>query len=540
MKILQTLPRPTVLPVVLNVIVSFYVMAAFNATYWERVAEIFSTDLVHRIVFGGVFWAFTLFVISTLGFRWLQKPVLIFIVMLCSVTSYYQDQLGATIDREMIQNVVQTTFAEAHHLITAGFVLHVFLLGVLPSALIFWVQIRQRGILFNIAGWAGMVVLSLTMFFGLLYSDFKAYSAVIREHKNIAEAHQPYAPLRGMVRYAKMAMRSANVIVAPLGLDATKGPRAGAKKPLLTVIWAGETARAQNFGVNGYDRDTTPETTQRDIVNFTDVESCGTATAVSLPCMFSNLTQAQYSDVKGKSVENLVDVLGHAGVKVEWFDNNTGDQSIAKRFGWTKVTEEIDADACKAGECTDAVFLPLLREKLATITEDTVLVFHMIGSHGPAYFMRYPEEFRKFTPDCRTAEFAKCSNEEIRNAYDNTILFSDHILAQTVDILGAAQDRVTPAMFFVSDHGESLGEDGLYLHGAPRFMAPETQYKVPMMMWFSQAYEAQMGLNRACVAAKSNEKLSQDNMFSTILAMMDVQTEASDPALNILAGCVAQ
>jgi lipid A ethanolaminephosphotransferase len=538
MKSLKSIPRPMLSGLTLNILVSVYLMAVFNNTYWSRVADAFHGETVRMLAFGGVFWAFTLFIMSLLGFRWLQKPVLVFVVILCAVTSFYQDKLGATIDREMIQNVMQTTVAESRHLITPDFAAHVLGFGVLPSLLILWVQVKRRGIIVNIAGWALTVVASLGMFFGLLYSDFKAYSAVIRERKDIVQAHQPFAPLNGAVRYAKMVMRTTNVIVAPLGLDAVKGPRlTAANKPVLTIVWAGETARAQNFGVNGYERDTTPETPTQGFLNFTNVESCGTATAVSLPCMFSNLTQAEYSDVKVKSVENLFDVLGHAGVKVEWFDNNTGDQTIAKRYGWTKMTAEMDAVACEGGECTDAVYLPLIRDKLATITEDTVLVLHMIGSHGPAYYLRYPEEFRKFTPDCRTAEFAKCTNEEIRNAYDNTILFTDHILAQTADILGA-QDRVDSAIFYVSDHGESLGEDGLYLHGAPRFMAPVAQYHVPMMIWMSQAYRDVMGVNAACVAAKTGQKFSHDNMYSTVLGMMDIKTETYDPTRDVLTGCV--
>lgn len=541
MNFLKSLPRPMLSGAMLNVIVALYTMAVFNNTYWSRVSEAFHGETFRMMVFGGVFFAFTLFFVSLFGFRWLQKPVLVFIVILCSVTSYYQDQLGATIDREMIQNVMQTTVAESRHLITPDFVIHVVGFGILPSLLILWVRIKPRSFLMNIVSWALMILASLGIFLGLLYSDFKAYSAVIRERKDIVQAHQPFAPLNGAVRYAKMVMRTANVVVAPLGVDAVKGPRLTAEtKPVLTIVWAGETARAQSFGVNGYERDTTPETPAQGFINFTDVESCGTATAVSLPCMFSHLTQAEYSDTKVKSVENLFDVLGHAGVKVEWYDNNTGDQSIAKRYGWTKMTAEMGgaegAAACADGECTDAIYLPLIREKLATITEDTVLVLHMIGSHGPAYYLRYPEEFRKFTPDCRTAEFAKCTNDEIRNAYDNTILFTDHILAQTADIL-SAQDRVTTAIFFVSDHGESLGENGLYLHGAPRFMAPESQYKVPMMMWFSQAYRDQMGLDAACVAAKTDEKFSHDNMYSTVLGMMDIKTETYDPSRDILAGC---
>ncbi len=533
--------RPTIPAWVLNVPASIYILAICNNTFWSRAATAFDGHLVRLLIFGLAFGTVTLFVVSLLGFRWLQKPVLVFMVILCAVTSYYQDQLGATIDRDMIQNVMQTTFNEAHHLVTARFVLHVGVLGVLPALVILWVKVRRRGILRDVAAWGGMVAVSLMVLLAFLYSDFKSYSAVIRERKDIVESSQPLAPLRGMVRYAKLAMRNVNIVVAPLGRDAVKGARiVAAKKPVLTVLFAGETARAMNFGVNGYERDTTPEVAdpKREILNFTHAESCGTATAVSLPCMFSHLTQADYSDTKAKSEENLVDILGHAGVKVEWYDANTGDQSIAKRVGWTQVTKEMDPASCEMGECTDGVFLTLLQEKLDTITEDTVLVFHMIGSHGPAYFMRYPESYRKFTPDCRTSEFAKCTDEEIRNAYDNTIAFTDHVLASTVDILNAAQDRVTPAMFFMSDHGESLGENGLYLHGAPRFMAPEQQYKVPLMMWFSQSYRDQMGLDQACVAAKGDAKLSQDNLFSTILGMMDVRTEVYDASLDILSGCV--
>jgi lipid A ethanolaminephosphotransferase len=527
----------------MNVSVALYVLALCNSTFWSRAAPVFDGHVFKLLAFGGAFGALTLIVISVLGFRWFHKPVLVFITLLSSVTSYYQDELGATIDRDMIQNVMQTTFNEAHHLVTAQFVTHVALFGVLPAVAILWVKVRRRGIWRDTAAWAGMATLSVALFLSLLYSDFKSYSAVIRERKDIVEASQPFAPIKGMLRYAKLQMKNANLVVEPLGADAVKGERlAGLEKPMLTVVFAGETARAMNFGVNGYPRDTTPETAapEREILNFSQVESCGTATAVSLPCMFSKLTQAEYSDTKAKSQENLLDVLVHAGVKVEWYDANTGDQSIAKRIGWSPITADMYPASCEAGECTDGAFLTLLQSKIDTITEDTVLVFHMIGSHGPAYFMRYPESYRKFTPDCRTPEFAKCTNEEIRNAYDNTIAFTDHILASSVDILSAAQNRVTPALFYVSDHGESLGENGLYLHGAPRFMAPEQQYKVPMMMWFSKSYRAQMGLDQTCVAHKHQDALSQDNMFSTLLGIVDIKSDVYDRRLDILAGCIGQ
>ncbi len=252
-----------------------------------------------------------------------------------------------------------------------------------------------------------------------------------------------------------------------MGRDAKPGPfLAAADKPVLLVIWAGETTRAQNWGMNGHVRDTTPELRKRGVVNFTDVTSCGTATATSLPCMFSHLTREEFSYTAGLSHENLLDVLRHAGFRVEWWDNNTGHKGIADRADATgeMLRDHRQEEHCARGECTDAVFLDFLKEKAATIDQDTVLVFHQIASHGPSYFLRYPEGMAGFAPACATAVLTDCSAEELALAYDNTILYTDWVMAQSIDILQAA-DRVTPAMFYVSDHGESLGEGGLYLHG---------------------------------------------------------------------------
>lgn len=530
-------PRPMISGPVLTLLVTLFLLAFDNATFWARAAAAFPHSTLQLGVFVAAFAALTVFVASLFGFRWLLKPVLVALLLIGSSAAWYQDQLGATIDREMIRNVMQTTFAEAHHLITWPFAAHIVLTGLLPAALVLWVRLRPAGLLRDLGIWAGMLALSLAVLAGSLLSDFKAYSAVIREHRDIQAAFMPLAPLAGAWRYAKQELQSGNQVVTPLGLDAHKGARiVAAAKPVVTVIFAGETARAQNWGANGYERMTSPETLAAGMINFSDVESCGTATAVSLPCMFSNLTEDDYSHTAFRGRENLLDVLSHAGVKVEWIDNNTGDQSIGARTGAGRIKVDPADPACAEGECTDAAFLPILREKLASATEDTVLVFHMIGSHGPAYFLRYPEEFRRFTPDCRTADFNSCTPEEIRNAYDNTLLYSDHILAEASRIM-AEQDKVDTAMLFLSDHGESLGESGLYLHGAPRLFAPETQYKVPMEIWMSEGYKAAMGVDTACLAAKSDAPLSQDYMFHTVLGMMDIETEARDGSLDLTAGC---
>lgn len=140
---------------------------------------------------------------------------------------------------------------------------------------------------------------------------------------------------------------------------------------------------------------------------------------------------------------------------VEWHDNNTGDQKIATRTGWQKVDPMLMPEAC-TGECTDEIFLPLIADRASRITRNTVLVLHMIGSHGPAYHLRYPPARARFTPDCRSVQFSECSPEEIVNAYDNSILQTDHVLARSIETLDAA-DRVLPALIYLSDHGEFPG-----------------------------------------------------------------------------------
>ncbi len=531
--------RPELSPILLNGAVCAYIMAAHNATFWSRLPLPFEGHLQSMALFAAMICAFFFFVITLFTPLWLQKPVLVAFVMIGAVTSFYQDRLGVTVDREMIQNAMVTTAAESKHLITFGFVTWVVLWGIVPAALILWVRVRRRPLKWAALAWVGTVVGSFALFAGLLLSDAKLNMGVLRERKEILAAHQPMQPLAGAARYAKMMLRSTKVVLAPYGRDAVAGPLLkSADKPVLLVIWAGETTRAQNWGMNGYARDTTPELAARGVVNFPDVTSCGTATAVSLPCMFSHLRRTEYSYNAGLSNENLLDVLRTAGFKVEWWDNNTGHKDIAARADATgfMIKDHPLPEACDRGECTDLVFLPFLEEKAATITEDTVLVFHQIASHGPSYFLRYPEGFAGFEPACARPELTECSAEELANAYDNTVLYTDWVMAQSIDILNA-QDRVIPAMFYVSDHGESLGELGLYLHGAPWFMAPEEQIKVPMVMWMADRFQGALGLSADCLTARANEALSHDNMYSTVLGMLDVQTETRVPDLDLTAGC---
>ena len=252
--------------------------------------------------------------------------------------------------------------------------------------------------------------------------------------------------------------------------------------------------------------------------------------------MFSQFDRENYSFQNGISHQNVLDVLDHAGLHVEWWDNNTGDKAIATRITKRSLAHTDNAEFCAAGECMDGIFLEQLRDFAKTITQDTVLVLHQIGSHGPTYYLRYPQDAERFTPACRTAEFKNCTPEQITNAYDNTIAYTDAVLADTIEFL-TAQDQLSTALIYVSDHGESLGESGLYLHGAPYLMAPEYQTKVPMILWMSPTFKEQFAIDSSCLLAKSDAPLSQDNLFHSLLGMLDIKTAVRNPDLDIFNTC---
>jgi lipid A ethanolaminephosphotransferase len=529
----------TVSPITLIALTLVFAFCTYNDTFWSIGSDIFSGHPISFVGFVAAVFLLALAAFSLFGFPWLVKPFLAFIVALSAVTSYYMDSLGVVVDRDMIQNVMVTTLTESKHLITLGFVTHVLVFGILPAGVIMSFRLKPQSMLKTVGLPVLTFALSLVLAAGLLMSDLKSYSSILRERKDFMSSFQPGAPLVGAIRYAKMISRSANVPVTAIGEDA----RLGAsyiidRKPLLTIVVAGETARSQNFSLNGYDKDTNPRLAKLPVISFDNVHSCGTATAVSLPCMFSRFTHDTYSYEKGLAHENVLDVLTHAGLHVEWWDNNTGHKNLADRIPSRSLIHSDNKEFCAAGECNDGIFMQALKDYAKTITQDTVLVLHQIGSHGPTYYLRYPEEFERFKPACRTAEFKNCSAEEITNSYDNTIAYTDEVLAQTIEFL-QAQDQLTTALLYVSDHGESLGEGGLYLHGSPYFMAPDQQTKVPMILWMSEAFKDKFEIDQSCLANKDNTILSHDNLFHSLLGMLDINTRERDPALDIFATCKA-
>ncbi|KQV73397.1 phosphoethanolamine--lipid A transferase [Rhizobium sp. Root1220] len=532
------LSRPSIGSVTLCAIVALYLAVCANRTFWVKVHNYLAPE-------PGAVWMLyvaipVLFIAAATAFsaKYVIKPFLIFLVVASALAAWFTDTFGVIVDPDMIRNAIETTPAEAHHLITRGFLLHVLLYGVVPVLLILWVKVVHRPVLQKLLWNTVTITVCLAVFSVAAIGYSKEYTTAIRQHRDLVKTLNPVTPIVSTARYFLQASKEARLVVQPLGTDAeVAAPAGGIKKPRVTIIVAGETARAMNFSLGGYGRDTNPELRKRDVIYFPQTTSCGTATATSIPCMFSQFTRATFTHSKGLENEGLMDVLAHAGIDVAWFDNNTGSKGVANRIKYVDLANLTDPRFCKGGECQDGVFLDKLDEWLDGVTKDSVLVLHQMGSHGPAYYLRYPEEFRKFLPECETAELGSCKDEQIVNAYDNSILYTDHFLSTVIDKLKARSDKMATGMIYMSDHGESLGENGLYLHGTPYLLAPDEQTHVPFLVWLDPDFTKSMAVDKACVAQASGRATSHDNLFHSVLGMMNVTTSVHDPKLDVFAGC---
>ncbi|PZM16189.1 phosphoethanolamine transferase [Rhizobium tubonense] len=529
------LARPRLGSVTLCLLTTLYLLVVTNRTFWVKAYGYLLFDPLALAAFVIGISALFMAVVTLFSAKYVTKPILIFFILVASSASWFNDQFGVIVDKEMIRNAAVSTGAEAGHLITFRFAMHLLLTGLLPSLLVAWVRIDHRRILPKLAHNTAVILSCFAIFAVAGLSCYKTFAGVGRAHRDIVSTLNPFMPINSAVSYAVGSEKDSNIVAAPLGTDAHRVNAGG--KPRVTIIVAGETARASNFSLGGYARKTNPELEKRDVVYFPNTSSCGTATATSIPCMFSIYTRAEYSHRKALATQNLLDVLGHAKVGVSWLDNDTGSYHVTDRVPYEYLPNLNDPRFCNAGECLDAILLDKVDNWLDHVKGDSVLVLHQLGSHGPAYFERYPEEFRRFKPDCRANDFGSCTPEEITNAYDNTILYTDHVVATVIDKLKERSTTMAGAVVYVSDHGESLGENGIYLHGTPYLLAPDHQTRVPFLVWVADDLAKSAGYDMSCLSNHAGATYSHDNFFHSVLGLMDVATKVYDPSLDVFAPC---
>jgi lipid A ethanolaminephosphotransferase len=448
----------------------------------------------------------------------------------------------------MLANVVQTDVREVRDLMSWALPLTVLLVAALPLWVIWrrpltlrsWLPQTGRNALGALLGLVAVVAATL-----LTYQDL---ASLMRNHKELRYMVNPVNTVYAATRLAIDQLPRQVHALKPVGEDARLGPSyAGQSKPPLLMLVVGETARAQNFGLNGYARNTTPALArwqaEEGLVNFSQVQSCGTNTKVSVPCMFSPLTRAQGGDQTPEH-ENLLDVLQRAGLAVLWIDNQAGCKGVCARVPNASALDLKIPGLCDSGECLDPAMLDGLDARIAALdpvrrARGVVLVMHQMGSHGPAYSHRSSADRKLFMPECTSNTLSDCPPEQLVNAYDNSIAYTDHFLDLALQWLKARADGGVndTGLIYLSDHGESLSENGLYLHGVPYALAPSQQTRVPMVTWLSPGLQARDGISLDCVRSRAGRPISHDNFFHTVLGLMDVQTSAHDPALDAMLLC---
>lgn len=521
--------------------VSLLWLLLYNARFWQLTLQAMWHPGVSSVVFMVTLFALTLSLQAILLLMWPSRVVMraaaSVLFVIAAFGSYFCNEYGVIMNKEMMRNVIQTDAAEASALLNPELWLHVALFGLLPAALVWRVrlphipykgQLRQRAL--AILGALAISVVSL-------FASSANYATFFREHKPVRFTLSPSAEVISMAGLLADTQGKSNAPLIDPGGHVER-TAAAAPKPLVLFLVIGETARAANYQLGGYARETNPELSRiAGLTYFRNTSSCGTSTAISVPCLFSHLPRSDFKVDEAGRYTNLLDSLTKAGFEMEWRDNNSGCKGVCARVASIDYSNSKDPQACTDSNCVDDVMLSDLPARLEKITHDTVILFHLKGSHGPAYFERYPASFEKFQPACRSNQLQHCTAQEITNAYDNSLLYTDHVLARQIAMLQSSAARLDGLLIYVSDHGESLGENGIYLHGMPYAFAPAVQKEVPMLVWASESYARRAHLNTDCLRTEAALPVSHDFFYHTVLGAAEVRDQVYDRRLDLISGC---
>ncbi|RUM62003.1 MAG: phosphoethanolamine transferase [Sulfurimonas sp.] len=524
----------TLTPIRLILYVSIFLVLFDNVSFFTNVIKTYYPigveNLAPLLSVGVMLTLFIALLFTLVSFRYTIKPILILILLVSSLANYFMNTYQVVIDDSMIQNIFETNLDESMELFDVKVLLYLLFLGVVPSYIVYktplaygtWQRERLRQL--------KTVTILLLLMVLIFFSFSKFYTSFFREHKPLRFYTNPTYYIYSLGKYFGNTFHIQEAL-KPLGRDAVVMERDETRRKKLLIVVVGEAARADRLSLNGYVRQTNPLLMKEEgVVNFSNLYSCGTSTAVSVPCMFSIYTKADFSIKKGRSIENVLDVLQHTGaIDLLWRDNNFNSKGVANRIAYENYKRAENNPVCDSVECRDEGMLEGLEGYIDERPEkDVVIVLHQMGNHGPAYYKRYPQAFERFTPVCQTNQLEECSQEEISNAYDNAIMYTDYFLSRVIALLKRYDVERETTMIYMSDHGESLGENGLYLHGLPYFMAPETQTHIAGLMWFGTN-----STDKEHVAARRDSALSHDYLFHTILGVMDVNTSVYDASLDM-------
>jgi lipid A ethanolaminephosphotransferase len=513
-------------------LVTAFIMTTGNFALFSRILGIYPPQLnnlpflVSLALFFSVLTAiFFLLICHGKATRW----VLALFLVVAASAAYYMDHYKVIVDVVMIDNIIHTDSKELAGVLSLGLLFRALFLGILPAWLVIKyfpkaentrAEFKSRLKLF------GVLVLAILI---LIAPFTSGYFSFWREHKITRYYANPTYTVYSVIKYAAQQLSIAKAVpLKKMAQDGVMLPPT--KRSELMVMVVGETARFDRFSLNGYHRETNPLLAKQNVLSLSNVSSCGTSTGVSVPCMFSSLGRKDYDKETALNQENALDVLADHGVEILWRDNNSDSKGVATRMQYEDFKSPNFNPVC-AGECRDIGMLSGLDQYIAARKgKDILIVLHQMGNHGPEYYRRYPKEFEKFKPMCMTGELRDCSQEEIDNSYDNAILYTDYFLSEVINFLKKYDEDHATAMLYVSDHGESLGENGFYLHAAPYMIAPKEQTHVPAIVWMGKNFD----YKKEQLLPYKDDALSHDDVFCTLLVTFELDTNMCSAKKDML------
>jgi len=527
----------------LVVLTSLYITFVLNIPFLSRVYTAVVSQEVYNLPFlisvPLLLLGLVIILLILFSVKYVLKSALIFLTLYSSLLFYSTITYGIVFDYGMLQNVFETNSAEAFSYFNLYALVFIFVTGIIPSLIIAQFNVTYKPLLLEFLTRLKVLLPTLMMLFIIAFVFYSNYAAVGRNNRGVEKYLIPFQSVASTIHYVKKKHFSRPLEFSLIDPAPVLRSVESTDKNI-TVLVVGETARAKNYSINGYAKNTNRHTEDLSLISFKNVFSCGTATAVSVPCMFSAMTKKSYDDREVSYQQNLLDIAKLAGMDVLWIDNSDGCKGVCKRVPTIKIDPKSDNPLCDNVYCFDMALLAPFKEKLNNSSQDTLIVLHLIGSHGPTYYRRYPDEHKAFTPDCPRSDIQNCSEEELVNTYDNTITYSDYVLSQVIEELSAfaagaslQQEEIKASMIYISDHGESLGEAGAYLHGFPYSLAPVEQIHIPMLFWSNHIETS----SNSCLSNLADNQYNHDNLFHTMLGLLNIDSTAYVKDLDIFSTC---
>ncbi len=451
------------------------------------------------------------FILALISIK-ILKLFTIFMMIGNAIALYFVVTYHVILDKTMMGNVFNTDIHEAISFYHPKLLLYLLFLGILPAYFIAKIGIRKPKRIRLLIQLIGICTLGIF----IMYLNASTWLWIDKNAKKLGALSMPWSYTINAIRYQlKQWRKNKKQILLPHATFKNNNK-------ILVVLVIGESARANNFSLYGYNKKTNPYLEKLHVIALKPAVSTATYTTASVNSMLS------YKGLTSDTYEVLPSYLQREGVEVIWRTNNWGEPTM--KVETYQNNSDLQA-LCQGEGCQyDEVLLSKLGQRIQSAQKNKIfVVLHTAGSHGPTYYKKYPKSFEHFQPVCKTVDLKTCSRQELINTYDNTIIYTDYFLKKTIDIL--KKQHIPSMMIYASDHGESLGEYGLYLHGTPYTIAPDVQKNIPMILWLSPKLRNTKALKS--LSSLQAHHYSHHNIFHTILGAFGMHSSIYNQKLDI-------